>query len=209
MYYQNAPWLRSKTKHFRIELMKNSFDVILLCETSLNDDFFDSALFYGRYIIYRCDRDRGCLITVKKQFSSKRLRHFELNKEDVWVSVEHLNGNKTFFNVRYIELGSDFLQYAHHFDKSMKISCHLILTIISYWLEIITWVTGWRGPINPMKFAKLSMLRAKFRMCWLTYCLCVMLTNSIESGMSMVDLSTFSFRTLKQIEFKLRSRRIP
>lgn len=43
MYYQNVRGLRTKSKKFKVELMKNSFDVILLCETWLLVSLFDSV----------------------------------------------------------------------------------------------------------------------------------------------------------------------
>ncbi len=63
----------------------------------------------------------GCLIAVKKEFCSRRMTEWELVKGDVWVSVEHLNGLKTFFNVKYVELGGKLEDYEIHFDKLTEI----------------------------------------------------------------------------------------
>lgn len=110
--------------------MKDSFDVIILCVTGLNDNLFDPELFEDRYVTYRCDRNSdltrlsrngGCLISVKRNPFSKRMINFELDKEDVWVSVKHVNGYKAFFNVRYVELDRKFLDYKKHFDRISEI----------------------------------------------------------------------------------------
>jgi len=125
IYYQNVRGLKSKTNVFRTELMSNSYDVILLCETWLNDDVFTSELFDDRYIVYRNDRDNvamskndggGCLIAIRKELISRRVPEFALNN-DVWVSVEQLNGGKAYFNVKYIELKTKPEAYRKHFEK--------------------------------------------------------------------------------------------
>lgn len=129
-YYQNARGLKSKTKLFRSNLLVHSYDVVLLCETWLNVSVYSSELFDDRYVVYRNDRDGslsdkndggGCLIAVRKELFSRRMTEWELVKGDIWVSVEHVNGFKTFFNVKYIELGSKLEHYAVHFDRMSEI----------------------------------------------------------------------------------------
>lgn len=75
--------------------------------------------------MYRKDRDYaafnkkdggGCLIAVRRNLFSKRQYEWELDT-DIWVSVEHWNGDKTFANVKYIELGSNFNNYKLHYDN--------------------------------------------------------------------------------------------
>lgn len=142
IYYQNVRGLKSKTTGFRMKLLQNSYDVILLCETWLNLAILSSELFDDRYIVYRKDRNNnaidkddggGCLIAVKKNLSSKRLKDWELGT-DVWVAIDHANGDKTFFNVKYIELRSNFDKYKENYDKllelfmSSKSSDNFILT---------------------------------------------------------------------------------
>lgn len=103
MYYQNVRGLRTKTKDFHTEIMLNSYDIILLCETWLNNDFYDSEFFDNRYVVFRVDRNKeetglstggGCLIAVKSELSSIRMREWELSKEDVWITVAHENGDQ-------------------------------------------------------------------------------------------------------------------
>lgn len=129
IYYQNVRGLKSKTKNFRLKLLQSSYDVILLCETWLHDAIFSSELFDDKYIIYRKDRDNslfskndggGCLIAVRKDLFSKRLYDWELDT-DIWVSIEHMDGERTFLNVKYMELGSSFDKYKAHYDKLIEV----------------------------------------------------------------------------------------
>lgn len=129
-YYQNVRGLKTKVKNFLSNLIVSSYDVILLSETWLNEDFFSSELFDSRYVVYRKDRDRvmadkvdggGCLIAVKKEFRSKRLSEWELERGDVWVSIEKKDGSKAFFNVKYMELGSNLDCYLGHFERISEV----------------------------------------------------------------------------------------
>lgn len=54
----------------------------------------------------------GCLIAVRNDLISKRVTEFEL-MNDVWVSVDREDGFKTFFNVRYVEIGTKLHEYTH------------------------------------------------------------------------------------------------
>lgn len=130
IYYQNVRGLKSsaKAKEFRAKLLASFYDVILLCETWLRADIFTAELFDDRYNVYRKDRDNasigkddggGCLIAVRRNLCSRRVDSYEL-ETDVWVSVDHVSGSKTFFNVKYIELRSSFIAYKSHFDKIVE-----------------------------------------------------------------------------------------
>lgn len=130
IYYQNVNGLKTKINKFRLKILYNSYDVILLSETWLNENIFDAELFDDRYIVCRNDRDKvstdekdggGCLIAVKKCLISKRINEWEMPNEDIWISVDHVNGYKTFFNVRYIPLKSKFEVYKLHYDKISEI----------------------------------------------------------------------------------------
>lgn len=128
IYYQNVRGLKTKTKKFRSELLNASYDVILLCETWLRSDIFTSELFDDRYIVYRNDRDNdginkndggGCAIAIRKELISSRVARFEVDN-DIWVSIEQVNGNKTYFNVKYVEIGSKLDVYKSHFEKIIE-----------------------------------------------------------------------------------------
>lgn len=118
--------MRTKNERFFAGLIANSYDIVLLCETWLNEDFYDSEFFDNRYVVFRIDRKRegtgmsrggGCLMAIKSELSSMRMREWELDKEDVWISVVHENGFRTNFNVRYVEDGSSLLNYEVHFKR--------------------------------------------------------------------------------------------
>lgn len=93
-------------------------------------------------IVFRVDRNKyetgltrggGCLIAIKSELSSMRMREWELHKEDIWVSVVHENGYKTHLNVRYIEDGSNLNDYETHYKKisdivtSADVNDHFVL----------------------------------------------------------------------------------
>lgn len=120
VYYQNARGLRTKTDNFSNCVLTSDHDVIVLCETWLHEHVFDGELFDDRYVVYRNDRDPfiteksrggGCLIAVKCNLRSRRVHGFEFEQEDVWVAIDHVDGSKTFFNVRYINCRSVLSTY--------------------------------------------------------------------------------------------------
>lgn len=129
IYYQNAQGLKTKSQVFKSNVLSSDYDVILLCETWptwLTCEYIDSELFDDRYTVYRQDRDRiltgkkdggGCLIAVKSKYCSSRISDWELHKEDIWISLDQLNGEKIYFNVRYIECRSTFDVYDAHLSK--------------------------------------------------------------------------------------------
>lgn len=130
IYYQNVRGMRTKNDNFLPEIMANSYDVLLLCETWLNSDFYDSEFFDNRYVVFRIDRNSvttgmsrggGCLIAIRSDLHSMRRTEWELSKEDLWVSIFHENGSKTNLNVRYVEDGSDLISYQIHFSKICEV----------------------------------------------------------------------------------------
>lgn len=58
IYYQNIRGMRTKNKAFFTELIANSYDVILLSVTSLNEEFYDSQFFDNRCVVFTVDRSR-------------------------------------------------------------------------------------------------------------------------------------------------------
>lgn len=130
VYYQNVHGLRTKTLEFSENLMICDYDVLLLCETGLNDGFHNAELFDDRYTVYRCDRDPaatlksrggGCIIAVKKVLDSVRLVDWEVQGECIWVEVRRTGCKKIFFRVSYIPPLSTFDLYKAHFDNIMDI----------------------------------------------------------------------------------------
>lgn len=87
-------------------------------------------MFDDRYTVYRQDRDRiltgkkeggGCLIAVKSKYYSFRITDWEMQSEDIWISLDQLNGCKIYFNVRYINCRSTLSVYDMHLSKISEI----------------------------------------------------------------------------------------
>lgn len=57
VYCQNVNELKTKVTDVRHSILSRDLDVIVLCETWLNDNFFDEEIFGTDYIVYRQDRD--------------------------------------------------------------------------------------------------------------------------------------------------------
>lgn len=97
IYYQNSRGLRTKTKEFYENVVCKSYDIIVITESWLKNNIFDRELFDDRYIVYRRDRDSktskkadggGVLIAVLNKYNCKRLKQFESDCEDLWISVD-------------------------------------------------------------------------------------------------------------------------
>ena len=94
IYYQNTRGLRTKTHSFCRQLSCESYDIVILTETWLNDSVMSAELFDSRYVVYRRDRDSkkkdggGVLIAVLKKINSKRMCNWESHCEDLWVTVD-------------------------------------------------------------------------------------------------------------------------
>lgn len=105
VYYQNCRGLKTKTNDFFQKMSCCSFDVIILTETWLNSNIYDSELFDERYKVYRRDREStkfsfrsdggGVLIAVTKSIKSYRIIECESQIEDLWIQLEFLANNIT------------------------------------------------------------------------------------------------------------------
>lgn len=130
VYYQNVRGLRTKTSDFLMNVLNRNVDVIVLCETWLNDGIHSNELIDNRYIVYRADRNLnlidkqdggGCLIAVKSCLYSCRLEDWATMREDMWISVNKSENEKLFINVRYIDYNSTKDQYNVHLKKIEEI----------------------------------------------------------------------------------------
>lgn len=126
VFYQNVRGLKTKSVDFMRSVISNDYDVIVLTETWLNEDISSSELFDDRYCVYRDDRDfaatskrdgGGCIIAIKAKYCSVRIDEFELNGEDLWLSIDNVCNQKLFLNVRYVPCKSKLDVYKKHFDK--------------------------------------------------------------------------------------------
>lgn len=76
IYYQNCRGLRTKLNTLYMNILGNSYDIIVLAETWLIPTINDCEFIDQRYIVFRGDRDRnaikrldggGVLVAVLKQ----------------------------------------------------------------------------------------------------------------------------------------------
>lgn len=111
VYYQNVRGLRTKVDEFFLAATESNYDVIIITETWLNDQFYSQQLFGDRYTVYRKDRNSdtstkkrggGVLIAVTNRLSSA------LPAILIDQSVEHLWVN-IFVNSCVVAIGAIYL----------------------------------------------------------------------------------------------------
>ena len=99
--------------------------MIMLTETSLNDNFKDAELGLVNYSVFRRDRDYketdksrngGVLIAVKTTLKAEPIRPKHAKSEEVWVSVA-CSGIHKIFGCVYIPLASKTEIYQVHCDN--------------------------------------------------------------------------------------------
>lgn len=80
-YYQNCGGIRTKLNTIYMNILSYSYDIIVLTETWLIPSIADSEFIDGRYIVFRCDRDRaatgreeggGVLVAVRRELRPVR-----------------------------------------------------------------------------------------------------------------------------------------
>lgn len=96
IYYQNVRGLRSKTSDFLRNVRINSYDIICITESWLNESVFNSELFDDRYIVFRNDRNfqktkqgkgGGVLIAINRELSAESRCEWLSSAEDIWVTL--------------------------------------------------------------------------------------------------------------------------
>ena len=79
VYYQNCRGLKTKLHTLFMNILANSYDIIILTETWLHLDIYDNELIDSRYHIFRKDRDRvatgrrdggGVLIAIQRSLKA-------------------------------------------------------------------------------------------------------------------------------------------
>lgn len=80
IFYQNIRGMKSKTHEIYNSIVSNSYDIICICETWLDDSILSSEIFDSRYQVIRRDRNKtfckeynkshggGVLIAVLRTF---------------------------------------------------------------------------------------------------------------------------------------------
>lgn len=104
VYYQNVRGLRTKTTAFYRNICLNSYDVVVLTETWLNDSISDSELFDDRFMVWRRDRDYtltcqdrggGVLIAIRKDLTVTAQPSYHSTAEDLWLSLSITSKNSS------------------------------------------------------------------------------------------------------------------
>lgn len=166
VYYQNVRGLRTKLNDFCMGVYDNSYDIICLTETWLNDGFFSSELSSDDYSIHRRDRNYastnttrggGVIIMHKTNMKSLRLMQFESSLdlvEDVWVKFELPDGNLYICTV-YITSKTNNLPLLNAFiekamDNLSNINANDRMAIIGdFNASEIGWLKNFDGSLHP------------------------------------------------------------
>lgn len=78
-YYQNVGGVKTSYRTLLMAVDLCSYDVIILTETWLNEDFSNSEFRFNNYSVFRCDRNPlssskkeggGVMVAVHNKFSS-------------------------------------------------------------------------------------------------------------------------------------------
>ena len=143
--------MRGKLDQNRISAatFTDNYDIIILTETWLNEEIYDSEIDLGPFIIYRDDRSNsvssrggGVLIAVKKSFRCKTFDMIENNPSfnQLFIILPDI---KTIIGTVYIPPNSDISLYDDHIMHTEDIKNvfldHDIVLIGDYNLPAISW----------------------------------------------------------------------
>lgn len=134
IYYQNVNGIRTDD-NFRDNVEKTDYDIIMLTETKLNDDFTRSDFFDNRYKVFFRNRwnnykggfGGGVLIAVKiDSFQEIRKRKWEnQDTEDLWIKLTTPRGQILNVCSVYLEpqclsqyFETFFENFNHHYKKN-------------------------------------------------------------------------------------------
>lgn len=101
IYYQNVCGMRTKTDDIYKNILLTNYDIIAFTESWLNTNVINGEFIDPRYMIHRRDRlsskiskkdGGGVMIAVNNKIKSTRMKNWESDLEDLWLSVE-LNVN--------------------------------------------------------------------------------------------------------------------
>lgn len=98
IYYQNVRGLRTKSESFLANVLLNNYDLIVLSESWLTEDFADAEYFYSNYTVFRRDRGAGdgrgargggVLIAVRRELCARRRDEWcsARDVDELWVSI--------------------------------------------------------------------------------------------------------------------------
>lgn len=128
IYYQNCRGTRTKLQTLYMNILSNSYDVIVLTETWLTSDIRDSEFIDERYVVFRCDRDRlatnkkdggGVLIAVLRELRGTILKTqlFNSDVEQILVQIPAAQQHtRHIIGVAYIPPASRAEVYEQYLD---------------------------------------------------------------------------------------------
>lgn len=125
VFYQNVRGLRTKTSVIFNAILSESYPVIVLTETWLNDSFSSSEVVDSRYVVYRKDRNirtsskergGGVLVAVHRSLFSCEIPMIDSNIEELWVKIQTVGGVLLLCAV-YIPPSSDASIYVKHLES--------------------------------------------------------------------------------------------
>lgn len=95
IFYQNTNGICTKLGHLGKNLRRTDYDVVLLSETKLNENYGSLQSSRSRYHIYRRDRDErsggGVMIAVGKDRNFQKRKWDSKFVEDIWMSMNYRN----------------------------------------------------------------------------------------------------------------------
>lgn len=134
IYYQNCRGIRTKLHSLLVNILASSYDVIILTETWLVPEIANNEFIDPRYVVFRCDRDRGAtgkrdgggvLIAILRELQSASLDTLNSSHYRPSSCIEHLmvalpcKSDKHKIHVIsavYVPPGTSTDVYTSHFD---------------------------------------------------------------------------------------------
>lgn len=144
--------LRTKTSIFYSAVLAESYPIIVITESWLNDSFSSSEIMDNRYVVYRrdrsaltssCERGGGVLVAVHKSLLSCELLLPEPSIEEIWVKVK-MSECELLLCAVYIPPSSKDCIYSEHLSRVEEIveSCdgQTVIVVGDYNLSGVKWI---------------------------------------------------------------------
>lgn len=121
--------MRTKSHLFLQNVLCNSFDIICITETWLNDNFYNSEYFDDRYELFRCDRDTavsgqerggGVMIAVRRDLCPCHRIDMRAPPpaDEVWVSLPlRMNSERAVASSRYLHIICTYIAHGNEHES--------------------------------------------------------------------------------------------
>ncbi|KAJ8708432.1 hypothetical protein PYW07_010557 [Mythimna separata] len=175
IYYQNCRGIRTKLQQLLTNILMNTYEVIILTETWLTPEIYDSEFIDQRYSVYRCDRDRtatnkkdggGVLIAILRTLKPSELSFSLFQHRDLSCNhIEHVmvelpssvNTKRHIVSAAYIPPKTSSLVYSKHFELLQEVLGHPnvdnFYIVGDYNLPEANWIAS--SPTHTLKIATL------------------------------------------------------